>query len=76
MDTNEAHSRDVECSNMGTCDRVTGTCQCRDGFEGQACERGEYMVVRSRSLECGMTRHTFSPESSPPDQVSGKEAME
>eukprot|EP01040_Poterioochromonas_malhamensis_P003664 gene3664-3914_t len=29
----------AECSNMGTCDRTTGLCVCREGFEGIACER-------------------------------------
>lgn len=29
----------AECSNMGVCDRTTGVCQCRSGFEGVACER-------------------------------------
>jgi hypothetical protein len=29
----------AECSNMGVCDRSTGACQCREGFEGIACER-------------------------------------
>ncbi|CAM9627271.1 unnamed protein product [Chrysoparadoxa australica] len=29
----------MECSNMGTCNRSTGTCTCRAGFEGAACER-------------------------------------
>ena len=34
-----AHMNDalVECSNMGTCDTITGTCSCMDGFEGTAC---------------------------------------
>lgn len=34
-----AHMTDdiVECSNMGTCNRVTGTCSCMEGFEGAAC---------------------------------------
>ena len=33
-----AHMTDdiVECSNMGTCNRVTGTCSCMEGFEGAA----------------------------------------
>jgi len=29
----------AECSNMGTCDRTTGECMCRDGFDGAACQR-------------------------------------
>ena len=29
----------AECSNMGLCDRTTGKCACKDGFEGNACER-------------------------------------
>eukprot|EP00499_Haloplacidia_sp_CaronLabIsolate_P015839 CAMPEP_0196773284 /NCGR_PEP_ID=MMETSP1104-20130614/2673_1 /TAXON_ID=33652 /ORGANISM="Cafeteria sp., Strain Caron Lab Isolate" /LENGTH=680 /DNA_ID=CAMNT_0042143429 /DNA_START=101 /DNA_END=2143 /DNA_ORIENTATION=- len=29
----------VECSAAGTCQRTSGTCQCRTGFEGAACER-------------------------------------
>lgn len=27
----------VECSNMGICNRVTGSCACMEGFEGTAC---------------------------------------
>ena len=34
----QAHNQ-VECSNMGVCDRSTGLCTCREGFEGIACER-------------------------------------
>ena len=42
--TDQAVSTDVahlpaECSNMGICDRTTGTCMCRIGWEGKACER-------------------------------------
>jgi hypothetical protein len=29
----------AECSNMGFCERNLGTCNCRSGFEGKACER-------------------------------------
>jgi len=29
----------MECSNKGTCDRTTGTCQCYDGYDGVACQR-------------------------------------
>lgn len=37
--TNEfAHFDNVECSNMGTCDSSTGTCVCRNGFFGNACQ--------------------------------------
>lgn len=34
-----AHLTRTECSDMGTCDRVTGDCKCIDGFEGSACDR-------------------------------------
>lgn len=36
---NIAHDVYVECSNMGVCDRRTGFCECRSGYEGAACER-------------------------------------
>jgi hypothetical protein len=36
----EAH-QEAECSNAGTCDRVTGQCVCIDGFTGSACQRSE-----------------------------------
>lgn len=29
----------AECSNMGTCNRKTGTCDCFAGFEGEACQK-------------------------------------
>jgi len=35
---NTAHAL-TECSNMGECDRATGVCDCRDNFEGEACDR-------------------------------------
>jgi hypothetical protein len=34
----EAHN-EAECSNMGLCNRDTGLCLCRQGFDGNACER-------------------------------------
>ncbi len=37
-ETDVAHNP-AECSNMGLCDRATGLCICREGFEGIACER-------------------------------------
>ena len=39
---NDDHQRympEVECSNMGLCDVYTGSCKCRHGFTGRACER-------------------------------------
>lgn len=31
--------REVECSNVGTCNRASGTCVCPPGFEGDSCAR-------------------------------------
>jgi hypothetical protein len=31
--------RIAECSDKGTCNRVTGKCKCSEGFEGAACQR-------------------------------------
>jgi hypothetical protein len=36
--TDTAHADYTECANMGVCDRATGTCTCRSGFAGPACE--------------------------------------
>ena len=36
--TDQAHG-EMECSNRGICDRVTGRCKCMDGITGTACER-------------------------------------
>ena len=38
-DENVAHLTLTECSDMGTCDRVSGECACMGGFEGAACDR-------------------------------------
>lgn len=36
--TNTAHYY-MECSNKGTCNRQTGTCECYPGYDGAACQR-------------------------------------
>lgn len=41
-----AHDVDMECSNMGLCDRRRGLCLCKEGFEGEACQR---MTCRGRT---------------------------
>ena len=52
----DAHN-DAECSNMGICDRVTGVCQCRDGFEGRACERKTCPRGCSENGKCQSMRY-------------------
>ncbi len=36
-----AASEYSECSNRGVCNRASGLCECFQGFEGKACQRGE-----------------------------------
>lgn len=38
LDIDNAHNLSI-CSNRGTCDQTTGTCQCHIGFEGKSCNR-------------------------------------
>ncbi|KAJ8601223.1 hypothetical protein CTAYLR_003215 [Chrysophaeum taylorii] len=38
METHRAHAL-AECSNKGSCNRQTGTCECFPGFTGDACQR-------------------------------------
>lgn len=33
------HADFTECSDMGTCDRSSGSCDCFEGYEGSACQR-------------------------------------
>lgn len=57
--TDTAHGL-VQCSNQGTCDFSTGTCQCNSGFTGKSCSstqcyndcngRGECVSLRSAAL--------------------------
>lgn len=37
--TNTGHYY-MECSNKGICNRDSGVCECFDGYEGSACQRG------------------------------------
>ena len=51
---NTAHAY-AECSNKGVCNRVTGECDCFDGFDGVACQRAScpgYPVVCSGHGVC------------------------
>jgi len=48
---NEAHSDSV-CSDMGICNRDTGECDCRQGFEGSACERLDCLQDCHGNGEC------------------------
>lgn len=52
----DAHN-EAECSNMGICDRVTGMCKCRDGFEGKACERKTCPNGCSENGKCQSMRY-------------------
>ena len=47
---NTAHADGVECSNMGICNRVSGLCECRSGFVGQACDRCENTIAFAESI--------------------------
>lgn len=47
----DAHNP-AECSNMGLCDRETGVCDCREGFEGKACERKSCPNLCSNNGKC------------------------
>jgi len=49
--TDVAH-QSKECSNMGVCDRLTGGCICRVGFEGNACERNTCPVSCTGMGDC------------------------
>jgi hypothetical protein len=49
-DNNVAHiDEEMECSNMGHCDRTTGMCTCHEGFEGSSCN---VMKCPGDTIEC------------------------
>lgn len=53
----------AECSNMGLCNRVTGLCECREGFEGIACERQSCPNLCNGVGECqSMYYHALSKD--------------
>lgn len=39
LSTLEAHVNYTECSSNGFCDRISGACDCSDGWGGEACQR-------------------------------------
>ena len=51
-----AHDTEVECSNMGICQRTIGECQCNKGFFGAACQFmgcvGDASASPSEQLSC------------------------
>jgi hypothetical protein len=47
-----AHDVLLECSNMGVCDRSTGQCACRSGYEGTACERSSCQGRIATASDC------------------------
>ena len=51
---NTAHAAHFECSNMGSCDRESGLCECRAGFAGEACQRD---ACRARRASLRYGRH-------------------
>ena len=52
-----AHDVYMECSNMGSCDRLNGACDCYPGYEGNACERKSCPV---ESVDCNNRGQCFS----------------
>jgi len=64
-----AHTRNVErvaCSNAGDCNRDTGECECRSGYDGRACERLACPTRPMVRLTAGVTdfydSQSFSPD--------------
>lgn len=47
----------AECSNMGICERIFGTCTCRTGYEGAACERKSCPIFCSGRGKCRSMRY-------------------
>lgn len=60
----------AECSNMGICDRATGVCACRIGFEGKACERLSCPSYCSSLGEC-QSMYYYALSRDPGETTSG-----
>jgi hypothetical protein len=52
----DAHNL-AECSNMGNCNREIGVCDCREGFEGKACERKSCPNQCTKNGKCQSMRY-------------------
>jgi len=46
-----AHRKFVECGGFGHCDRLTGSCVCREGYTGAACERMKCPLALSTNAD-------------------------
>lgn len=71
---NTVHSNTVECSNNGLCDRSNGECECFDGWQGTACQRGAVLFVCVSVCVCAAHLQQSLPvvltlSSSPPVQL-------
>jgi len=54
-----AHDVLMECSNIGVCDRSTGECLCKIGYEGAACERMSCPANNGKTCSGRGRLHTF-----------------
>ena len=67
--TETLHDQQMECSNVGVCDRKTAKCRCPPGFGGIACSRGARRGGANLGRISGRSRsrHIFSSEA--PNEV-------
>ena len=47
------------CQNGGRCDRMTGCCECTDGFYGQECEFGKCKTMEWYHNLAVVVKYTF-----------------
>ncbi|CAM9454360.1 unnamed protein product [Phaeothamnion confervicola] len=73
------HHRYAECSNKGTCNRESGTCECFEGFSGKACQRmtcpndcsGQGRCVASNDAYYGVNVGSYLMETATPGPYLG-----